>query len=129
MMQAQLRSRLMADGTIAGLVGTRVDWDVRPQGKALPAITIAGVTFHDQHSGGPQATKRTILQVDCWALKPIDAHTLGDAVVAELQPPLEVGDTKFLGAFLTTSSSSEDTADGLVYRVMVRGDIWHTPIP
>lgn len=129
MMQQALRTRLMDDATISGLVGTRVDWDVRPQGKALPAITLSMVDVRDQHMGGPQATRRTIIQADCWASKASDAHTLAEAVIDELQPAANVDDTRFLGAFLSATSMSEDTDNGLVHRVMVRGDIWHTPIP
>jgi hypothetical protein len=129
MMQSDLRTRLLADATISGLVGTRVDWDARPQGKSLPAITIAKTENHDQHMGGPQVTRGPIIQVDCWASKPIDAHTLGEAVIAALQPQADVGSTRFLGAFLTDTSMSESTDNGMVYRVMVRGTLWHTPIP
>ena len=129
MMQSDLRSRLLADATISGLVGTRVDWDARPQGKPLPSITLSMVDVRDQHMGGPQATRRTVLQVDCWADKPITSHTLAEAVINELQPQADVGSTRFLGAFLTSTSMSEDTDNGMVFRVMVRGDLWHTPIP
>jgi hypothetical protein len=38
-MQTALRTRLLADATISGIVGTRIDWGLRPQAKALPAIT------------------------------------------------------------------------------------------
>jgi hypothetical protein len=126
MMQTALRDRLLADATIAGLVGTRVDWDARPQGKPLPAVTLAMVDPRDQKMDGPQATRNTIIQADCWASKAIDAHTLAEAVIAELQPAATVSGVRFLGAFLTSTSSSEDTEIGPVYRVMVRGSIIHT---
>lgn len=126
MMQSALRERLLNDATVAGLVGTRVDWDVRPQGKSLPAVTLSMVDTRDQHMGGPQVTRNTIIQADCWALKAIDAHSLAEAVVTELQPPALVGGVQFLGAFLTASSMSEDTDVGIVFRVMVRGNIVHT---
>jgi hypothetical protein len=126
MMQTALRDRLLADATITALVGTRVDWDVRPQGKPLPAITLGMVDNRDQKMDGPQVTRSTVIQADCWALKSIEAHTLAEAVIAELQPALTVGSVRFLGAFLTATSSSEDTDNGLVYRVMVRGSIVHT---
>jgi hypothetical protein len=126
MMQSALRDRLLADATITGLVGTRVDWDVRPQGKALPAITLAMVDERDQGMGGAQVTRNTIIQADCWASRAIDSHTLAEAVITELQPALTVGSVRFLGAFLSATSMSEDTGDGLVYRVMVRGRIVHT---
>jgi hypothetical protein len=126
MMQTALRDRLLADATITALVGTRVDWDVRPQGKPLPSITLAMVDNRDQKMDGPQVTRSTVIQADCWALKSIDAHTLAEAVIVELQPALTVGSVRFLGAFLTCTSSSEDTDNGLVYRVMVRGRIVHT---
>jgi hypothetical protein len=129
MMQQALRTRLLNNATVSGLVGTRVDWDARPQGKSLPAVTLAMVDIRDQHMGGPQVTRKTIIQADCWATKPIDAHTLAEAVIIELQPPATVDDTQFLGAFLTAPSMSEDTDNGMVFRVMVRGDLFHTPIP
>jgi hypothetical protein len=126
MMQTALRDRLLADATITALVGTRVDWDVRPQGKALPAITISKTELHDQHMGGPQVTRNPIVQIDCWASKPADAHTLSAAVISELQPAATVSGVRFLGAFLTETSSVEDTDNGIVHRVMVRGNIVHT---
>jgi hypothetical protein len=87
----------------------------------LPSITLAMVDNRDQKMDGPQVTRSTVIQADCWALKSIDAHTLAEAVIVELQPALTVGSVRFLGAFLTSTSSSEDTDNGLVYRVMVRG--------
>jgi hypothetical protein len=126
MMQQALKTRLLADATISDLVGTRVDWDARPQGKPLPAITLSKIDPRAQHMGGPQATRNTIIQVDCWASKASDAHTLAEAVVAELQPAATVGGVNFLGAFLTDTSMTEETDNGTVYRVMVRGSISHT---
>ena len=126
MMQQALRTRLLNDATVAGLVGTRVDWDARPQAKALPAVTLSMVDVRDQHMGGAQVTRGTIIQADCWALKPLDAHNLAEAVIAELQPKATVSGVTFLGAFLTATSMSEDTDNGMIYRVMVRGDLHHT---
>jgi hypothetical protein len=127
MMQTALRTRLLNDGTIAGLVGTRVDWDARPQAKALPAVTLSlPYDMRDQHMGGSQVTRMSTFQIDCWAEKAITAHTLGEAVVTAIQPAATVGGVRFLGAFPEVASSTETTEAGLVYRVMVRGQIAHT---
>jgi hypothetical protein len=126
MMQQALRSRLLNNSTITGMVGTRVDWDARPQGKPLPSVTLSMFDNRDQHMGGPQATRNTIIQADCWAANASDAHNLAEAVITELQPPLTSGGVAFLGAFLAANSSVEDTDNGLVYRVMVRGNLLHT---
>lgn len=125
-MQQALKAKLIADAAISALAGTRIDWDARPQGSSLPAITLAMVDDRDQHMGGPHVTRNTIIQADCWALKAADAHNLSEAVIAELQSVATVSGVRFLGAFMTSTSMFEDTDSGIVYRVMVRGKIVHT---
>lgn len=96
-MKAALRSRLLADATIAGLVGTRIDWGLRPQGKPLPAITLTLIpTPRDYHMGGAQRTQFYRVQIDCWAATYLSADAVRHAVIAELEPAS--GD--FLGSFV-----------------------------
>ena len=134
-MQMQLRTRLKNDATISGLVGTRVDWDIRPQGKSLPAITLGEIDDpRDQHMDGLQTTRGTLVQVDCWAEKAADAVTLRDAVVSLLATSATQDGVKFLRAQdINTGTpanlAAERTDVGVVHRRVVRATVWHTIIP
>jgi hypothetical protein len=127
-MQADLRARLLADSTIGGLVSTRVDWGVRPQGKPLPAITLTLVSDNrDQTMAGLQATQGPLIQVDCWAETYTASGILREAVVTLLATPATQGSTKFLGAAgIVTQDLPEKTDTGMVFRSMIRATVWHT---
>lgn len=68
MIETALRSVLLADATVAALVGTRVYTGVMPQRPTLPLITLKKVdklsdlTLED--AVGPNTLR---VQVDCWA--------------------------------------------------------------
>lgn len=86
-MKTALRTRLTADATISGLVGGRVDWGLRPQGKALPAISLTLIsTPHDYRMDGPQTTRQFRVQADCWANSYKSSQDVRDAVIAALEP-------------------------------------------
>jgi hypothetical protein len=130
-MQAELRTRLKDDATVSGLVGTRIDWITRPQGKALPAITLQTVSDpRPQHMSGNQDTRQTMVQADCWGSTYASARATADAVVACIIPAGDVGEIRFLRSFVDNErDGAEDTETGLVYRVSVDLRITHTPIP
>lgn len=130
-MKEDLRARLKADATVAGIVGTRVDWDARPQGKVLPAVTLSVVVGdRDRHMGGVQTTLRTMVQADCWADNAKESHELADAVCAATESGGDQGDTRFLDATTNVFSGAvADTDTGQVYHQIVRIDLFHTPIP
>lgn len=127
-MQQALRTRLLNDSTIGGLVGTRVDWNIRPQGKPLPAITLERVVGdHAQTMSGLQVTQGPLIQVDCWASKYTDAAALRDAVIEILTTPAVQSGVRFLGAGnVMDADSSESTDGGIVHRTMIRANVWHT---
>ena len=127
-MQTQLRTRLLNDATIAGLVSSRVDWGVRPQGKPLPAITLALVNdARDQHLGGVQTTQGPLVQVDCWASTYADMANLREAVITLLATPATQSGTRFLGAQNINSVDLPESTDvGMVHRAMIRANVWHT---
>jgi len=134
-MQTQLRTLLLNDATISGLVSTRVDWGVRPQGRALPAITLILVSDgRDQRLDGLQTTQGPLVQIDCWAdgsSDPVGAYatisTLREAVVSLLATPVVQSGTRFLGAQnIYTQDLPEKTDVGFVQRAMIRANVWHT---
>lgn len=133
-MQTQLRARLLADATIAALVGTRVDWDHRQQASGLPAITMSLVTDRrEQHMGGLQVTRGTWVQFDCWAEKASHAAQLREAIVSLIVTrAVENGVTFFPATNIDTApraSQVEQVDTGIVHRGMVQATIWHTVIP
>jgi len=127
-MQTELRARLLANATISALVGTRVDWGVRPQGKPLPAITLTLVNDNrDQTMAGLQVTQGPLVQVDCWALTYAETVTLREAVVTLLATAATQGSCKFLGAqSINTLDLPESTDAGFVHRAVIRANVWHT---
>lgn len=82
-MKTALRARLK-DNTAAG---SRVDWGLRLQGSALPAIRLTKIsTPRAYHMGGAQTTQHHRVQVDCFGATYKAASELGDAVIALLEP-------------------------------------------
>lgn len=130
MMQSALRSRLLANATVIALTSTRIDWDARPQGNTLPAITLeTAFDERDQHFGGNQVTLQPRVRVHCWALKPADAHNLAEAVISCLVPAADQDGVRFLRSFATRLGGTSETTDSgtpLIYRQIVDLKINHT---
>ena len=48
--ETALRARLLNDATVAGIVGTRINWTLRPQTESYPSIVLTTVSdVRDQH--------------------------------------------------------------------------------
>lgn len=124
--ETDLRTRLLADPTIAGLVGTRIYWKIRPQNSALPAIVLgtvygARVQSHD----GPIDTQGNRIQIDCLATTKAAAINLRNAVIAEIELPGITGDTEFQGGFVNLyRDDAQDTASGVVHTEMIDATLW-----
>jgi hypothetical protein len=108
-MKTALRTRLKGNTA----AGSRVDWALRLQGSALPAIRLTKVrTPKDYHMGGAQNTEFHRVQVDCFAATYKAASELGDEVIALLEP----GSGDFLGSFvLGDDDRQEDIESGPVH--------------
>lgn len=127
-MQEQLRSRLLADGTVAALVGTRVDWSVRPQASLLPAITLQMISEpRPATMAGTMNTREARVQVDVWGKTYSDARLGARAVISALEPEATVGPVRFLRSFVDGDRDMpEDTELGVVFRVSVDLKVNHT---
>lgn len=88
--QAALRTLLLADGPLAALVSTRIDWVERPQGKALPAVTLQCIAdAHDQNLKGFEDLQPARVQYDVWADSYSDAAAVKNALIAAAVPAHE----------------------------------------
>lgn len=67
MIETAIRSLLLADTTVAGLVGTRVYSGILPQRPTFPAIVLTKVDkLSDVILDGTVGPNTLRLQVDCW---------------------------------------------------------------
>ncbi len=116
-----LAKRLLMAGPIAGKVASRVDWMRRPQGAALPAITLQIITdTRDQHYGGfhPSVTR---VQCDVWTDDFLASTELRDLIVPVLVPAAKVDGIRFQrGQGVTIRPATDADADGTpLYRQII----------
>lgn len=124
--EIDLRTRLIEDPAVTGIVGTRVYWEIRPQGSVLPAIVLHTIRgSRAQSLGGPMATQGDQVQFDCMAASKAVAVSLRKAVIAVAEAPSITDDTEFQGGNVDLYRGIvEDTTDGVVRTEQVRATIW-----
>lgn len=84
--RAALRAYLLADSTIASLVGTRMYPVKLPQGTALASIVFTRVSgLSGVTSSGREGLSRPRVQIDCWAPTMDAAATLADRVKERIE--------------------------------------------
>lgn len=108
---------LLADAGTTALVGNRVNWNVRPQSAALPAIVLTNVSRQDDyHSQGPSGYVQSRVQVDCYGTTFGAAVGVSRAVKARLSGLRTVqGGTHFLGVFVDSERQSYEEGSGGVW--------------
>ena len=126
-MQAGIRSRLLADATVAAAVGTRVSWVDRPQTSALPAIVLQTISDpRPAHLQGYDGARMTRVQMDVFASSYGSALTIARAAIAALKDPATVSGKKFGGSFVDGQRDlAEDVGGTLVHRQSVDLLVWH----
>lgn len=83
--ETEIRARLVADGTVGGLVGARIDPLILEQNPTYPAITyqrISGRSLRTLAAAADRIESR--IQVSSWAETYLGALALADAVRASL---------------------------------------------
>lgn len=132
-LEIAIRARLKASAALVALVGTRMDWGLRP-GPNLPAITLTRIPGPtDVHFKGDQGLQETRVQVDVWAPDYITASRVGHLVKAALEPAGEVAKiapnmdsgVRFERSFADQPDPAiEDTPAGPVHRVRLDVRTW-----
>lgn len=85
--QSALRARLVADITLAALVGTRVYWAERPQNSLLPAVTLLTISDgREQHLKGIETLQASRVQIDVWAATYASGRAVAEAVLSASIP-------------------------------------------
>lgn len=119
--QAALRARLVAAAPVTALVGQRIYWVDRPQGTALPAITLQTINdARDQHLKGFEGMQQARVQIDVWAASYASARDITEAVIAALIAPDENNGIQFTRAMIDgLRDLSERLETQLIYRSSV----------
>lgn len=125
-MRAALRARLIAAGT--GAAG-QVSWVDRPQGTALPAITLQTISGdRPQTYDGLQGWRETRVQADVWATSYGAANAIRDEIVAAAAVVETVNGIRFDRTdFENERDGLEQLATGLVYRAGIDLLVRHSP--
>lgn len=125
-MEGALRARIVAAATAAA---DRVYWVDRPQGSALPSVTLQVVTGdYPQLYEGLQATRDPRVQLDVWGRTYAEAKAIMVAIIAALAPKNTSNGIVFDNIIF------ENERDGLerlettnVYRRGIDLIVWHQP--
>lgn len=127
-MQTALRARLLAAEPVTAIAGQRVTWLVRPQGSALPALTLQAITGERrQHLKGFVGARSTTVQIDSWAESYGAAKALIEAALAAA-----VGAGTFSGVRFGRATDvgeprdlGEQTSTVFLFRQSVDLTVWH----
>ncbi len=135
MMETALTERLLSSTVLTDLVGDRIHWDERPQGDALPAITLQMVSRETMCADeGAVDLAMTRMQIDCWAkdAEGSSGNTLAKQVGQAVREALSdvsmvVGGIEFQGVFPDNAQDLVESghAGATIYRRMMEFELWH----
>lgn len=122
-MEGALRARITGASTTAG---TRVYWVDRPQLAALPAVTLQVISDpRPQHLKGFEETRRTLVQIDCWAETYAAAKALKEAVLAAVVPENSSNGIRFDRAMVDSDrTTGERAGDKFIHQHSVDLGVW-----
>jgi hypothetical protein len=129
-MEEGLIAYLLADAGVAALVATRVYWLRRPQGGALPSITLQIVSTDREYTqAGREGLVGYLVQIDVWGATFKSMKQVQRAVIAALD---SLSTTPFQGAFIESERETAEDQDGpdattstTFYRASVDVRVWH----
>ena len=121
-----LRAFILADATVAALIGTRMYALILPQNPTMPALTYTifgagGILSHD----GPSGLENPTVQIDAWGTTYSDAFELAEAVRVRLNGYSGLLDTVHAqGIFLVRKRDSYENESEL-YRRSTDFELWN----
>ncbi len=136
-MEEAFRAMLLGTAALSARVGTRIDWGVRPQGSALPGITLHQVSGIPQMNfDGPSGWNRGRIQIDCWGRTYKAARDLADILAPRSRSGGLLagfrGDLPGLRLrtfVLNRRDDVDSDSEGPVHRASLDILAWHTPRP
>ncbi len=126
-MQSGVRARLLANSTVVGLVGTRIDWGQRPQGAPYPSIVLQTISDpRPAHLKDYEEARSTLVQMDVYATTYAAALSIARAAIAVLKVPTTISGKVFGPAFVDGQRDTvEPSGTTNIHRQSVDFNIWH----
>jgi hypothetical protein len=129
-MEEALIAKLLADGGVSGLVGTRVYPVARPQGSLLPAIVLATVSNVPVYTNdGEAGIAEARVQIDCWGATYGSVKAAARAVTASLSAFFgTVDDAVFQYVLLDGERDSRESgsnAPEYLFRTQLDFRVWY----
>ena len=128
-MEEALIAYLLANGTLAALVGSKIDATVSSKdatGSRVVVTTISRVPVY--HTAGQSDFAEARVQVDCYAEKALTALSIARAVKAAIPKATFTGSA--IGFSITQLSERQTYEDAApshrVHRVSIDFQVWHT---
>lgn len=125
-LETELRTRLAADGTVSGLVSTRIYPIKLPQNPTYPALVyrrISGPRL--RHMTGTSGRGEARIQIDSWATSYVGAQALAAAVRSSLHG--FIGSLTTLDVAIGLANEIDDyDEDAEKYRVIQDYTVQHT---
>jgi hypothetical protein len=121
-LEYDLLTRLVGDATLHAVCPT-IAWDLRPQGSALPALSLSVVSEPlDYTFGGEVDLRQTRVQCDIWAATKPEALAVEGAFLPVVSGFTgTVGATEFQGIFVVSRFSQiAEAADSTVMQRISR---------
>lgn len=124
-----LRTRLIADGDVTAVVGSKIYWGIVPQGTTRPYVRLNTASDpRPEHLKGYQVARTTRVQADCFGDSYGAARGLAEKIITVLADPgvtagVHFGRIKAEGP----TDLGEDTANGFVHRALLDLIVEHKP--
>jgi hypothetical protein len=123
-MEEQLVDFLLADTTLAALVGTRINWLLRPQGAGLPAVSLQLASSAREYTmAGREGLVGYLVQIDVWAASFKSMKQVSRAIVAALD---DLSTGSFQGAFIESERDTVETDEAATtfFRGSIDARVW-----
>lgn len=129
-MEQALRALLLGTARLSEIVGTRIDWGVRPQGTGLPAVVLSTPSGVPQMNlAGPSGWTRSRVRAACWGRSYLDAKLVADAIGGRdgrLVGLRETAGSVQLRTFVVGRFSDTDSDTvGTLHRTILDVLVWH----
>lgn len=125
-MQAALLARLRASAPVVSIFGARMDWIIRPQQEAFPALTLQMISdTRSQHLKGFNDLRDSRVQIDVWGLAYSEVREGSEAVIAALVPEETSNGIVFNRAMVDgVRDLSDDSGTRFVFRSSIDLIVW-----
>jgi len=127
-MEAALTAYLLAQNNLMTLIGNRLTWGRREQGKPLPAIVLHRIDgVPDYHATAASGLVESRIQADCWSSSLSEAQAVSRALEAVVSGKRFVQGTVRFDAILIADQRQDtfDETGGALYRVSLDLSVHH----